>query len=146
MRIRIFSQDSYSHAVIIGNSVPSSVVRGVRVRTSMCTKWHDPKLVLITDLQQKERNRNGLQRMFVCSVFLLGHGWMILAFASPRNHSEFSQNGKWKGFNYYTKSLSTHYLFVAIPSIHHDGCLNRCINSGRPNRVIPQQVFFSVSR
>ena len=40
----------------------------------------------------------------------------------------------------------TYYLFVAIPSIHHNGCLNRCIHSGRPNRVIPQQVPFSVSR
>ena len=48
-----FSQDPNSHAVIIGGSVSSSVVRGVRVRTSMSTKWHDPKLVLITDLQKK---------------------------------------------------------------------------------------------
>lgn len=48
-----FSHDPHSHAIVVASSAPSSIARGVRVRTSMCTIRHDPELVLITDLQVK---------------------------------------------------------------------------------------------
>ena len=117
----------------------------------MSPKWNDPKLVLIADLQQKRRNINGLQRMSLVSVFLSGHGWMILDFASTWYSlillkMELLQILRKIHQNFEVSLRITYFLFVAIPGIHHDGCLDRCIHSGRPNRVIPQQVPFSVSR
>jgi len=54
MRSETFSHDPHRHAIIIVVNAPSSVVRGIRVRTSMSTIRQDPELVLITDLQKTE--------------------------------------------------------------------------------------------
>ena len=57
--------------------------------------------------------------MFVFQVFLLGHGWMILTFASTRKHPDFSKNGKWKCFKYYTKSIKSLSMYYLLPFSHH---------------------------
>ena len=93
MRSGTFSHDPHSHAIVVGSSVSSSVVRGVRVRTSMSTKWHDPKLVLITDLQEKEKIERDSSECLCFALFI--SRWLddaiCFVFCFNRYHSYFSE-------------------------------------------------------
>jgi len=61
-----FSHDLHRHAIIISVSVSSSIVRGIRVRTSMGTIRQDPELVLITDLKKTENEETKINIKYYC--------------------------------------------------------------------------------
>lgn len=53
MRSGSFSHDPNNHTVVVCGGVACSVMRGVRIRTSMKCKRHYPKLVVVTHLGEK---------------------------------------------------------------------------------------------
>ena len=70
MRSGSFSYDPNRHTVVVCGGVACSVVRGVRVRTSMASKRHYPKLVLVTDLGEKQSARD-LQKAVLSGLFVI---------------------------------------------------------------------------
>ena len=58
MRSGSFSHDPNRHTVVVCGGVACSVVRGVRIRTSMDSKRFYSKLVLVTDLGEKKSARD----------------------------------------------------------------------------------------
>ena len=64
MRSGSFSYDPNRHTVVVCGGVACSVVRGVRIRTSMASKRHYPKLVLVTDLGEKKIGKRPTESCF----------------------------------------------------------------------------------
>ena len=60
MRSGSFSHDPNRHTVVICGGVAFIVERGVRIRTSMASKRFYSKLVLVTDLGEKEKEKDVL--------------------------------------------------------------------------------------
>ena len=64
MRSGSFSYDPNRHTVVVCVGVACSVVRGVRIRTSMIRLRHYPELVLVTDLGEKKIGKRPTESCF----------------------------------------------------------------------------------